>query len=285
MPVDEKAIETLTGLGLTVLQAKVYIALAKEGKSTVKEIAKNSKVARQDLYRITPQLLELGLIVKHVNTPTKFEGIPIQAAIDILVERRKKETTQLEQASTELLRSFASNEERESKNEETQLMVINELQARFMHAKKQLLRSKKNVSIVTKWTFFLTYTLNMMEEHIRIMNNGVKVKIVTHKPEKIEILPKELQKLMKHPNFEIRYVACLPSSIVAVFDKAEVNILLASNKTPAETVMLMTNNPSLVELAYNYFEIMWLNSLDESNQQYQKQAQECKLFGEVDIKK
>ena len=55
MSIQDKAIETLTGLGLTVLQSKVYLALAKEGKSTVKGIAKTSNIARQDLYRITQQ--------------------------------------------------------------------------------------------------------------------------------------------------------------------------------------------------------------------------------------
>ena len=95
MSIQDKAIETLAGLGLTVLQAKVYLTLAKEGKSTVKGIAKTSNIARQDLYRITQQLLNLGLIEKLIDTPTKFKAIPIKAAIDMLIGRRKKQHLRL----------------------------------------------------------------------------------------------------------------------------------------------------------------------------------------------
>jgi sugar-specific transcriptional regulator TrmB len=258
---QDKAIETLTGLGLTVLQAKIYIVLAKAGKSTIKDIAKTSRVARQDLYRIATQLLNLGLIEKLIGTPTKFEAIPIQEAINMLVERRKKETDHLEKGSTEFLRFFAENKGVSSKEEEPQYIIINDLQARLIRAKKQIVNSKESLKIVTKWSFFLTYTLETIEEHLIAMNNGAKVKIVTQQPNSVVSLPKSIQKLMAHPNFEVRYVHCLPSSIVAIFDEKEVNILLATDKSPAETSLLMTDNSVLIELACNYFQIMWANAI------------------------
>ena len=104
------------------------------------------------------------------------------------------------------------------------------------------------------------------------MNNGAKVKIVTQRSNNIGSLPKNLQKLMTHPNFEIRYVSYLPSSIVAIFDQDQVNILLATDKSPTETPLLMTNNSVLIGLARNYFEIMWTNALGDTNQQYPKKS-------------
>ena len=264
MSAQDKAIETLTGLGLTVLQAKVYIVLAKTGKSTIKDIAKTSKVARQDLYRIATQLLNLGLIKKLESTPTKFEAIPIQEAIDMLVERTKKETAHLEKESTEFLQSFAENKGTSPKNEEPQYIIIHDLQARLIKAKKQISSSKESLKIVTKWSFFLTYTSQTIEEHLMAMNKGAKIKIVTQQPSNVESLPKSIQKLMEHPNFEVRYVNCLPSSIVAIFDEKEVNILLATDKSPAETPLLMTNNSVLVELACNFFQIMWANAMENA---------------------
>lgn len=263
--VQDKGVQTFTGLGLTVLQAKAYLALAKEGKSTIKGIAKTSKVARQDLYRVTPQLLNLGLIERHVDTPTKFKAIPIKAAIDMLIEHRKKETARLELEATQFLPSFiVANKEDRSKDEESQFIIISDLQARLAKAKKQIDNVKKSIKIVTKWAFFVTYTLETIEEHTRALNMGVNVKIVTQRPEQMEPPPKNLQKLMKHPLFQIRYVSSLPSSIIAVFDKEEVNIVL-SNKTPSESGILMSNNPSLIELAENYFEIMWVTGLEDVN--------------------
>jgi DNA polymerase III alpha subunit len=51
-------------LGLTLLQAKIYLALSKTGKATIKTISKASNSARQDIYRIMPTLQKLGLAEK-----------------------------------------------------------------------------------------------------------------------------------------------------------------------------------------------------------------------------
>ncbi len=268
MTAQEKAVETLIGLGLTSLEAKVYLDLVKEGKSTIKDISKTSKIARQDLYRVTTQLLDLGLIEKLVDTPTKYEAIPIKDVISMLVERRRKETAHLMKDSNEFLRFYAENKEASPKEEENQFVIINDLHARLMKVKKEILNSEKSMNIVTKWSFFLTYTLETIEEHMTAMNKGTKIRIVTQEPDNIVTLPKNIQKLIKHPNYEIRHVSSIPSSLVAIFDRKEVNILLATDKSTKETPMLMTNNPVLVELAQNYFEMIWNNTprqIDEEN--------------------
>ena len=260
MTVQDKAVETLTGLGLTILQAKVYLELAKGGKATVKEIAKKSNIARQDLYRIAPQLLNLGLIEKLIDTPTKFRAIPIKEATELLIERRKKQTAQIEQESKQLLSYFTAKESDTLKDEESQFIIVNDLQARIAKSKKQIANTKNAINIVTKWSFFLTYTPEAIEELTKVLNKGVHVHIITQAPRNTDVFPKKLQKLLKHPNFEVRYISSLPSSMVAVFDREEVNILLASDKTPAETAMLVSNNINLIELSQNYFDVMWADA-------------------------
>lgn len=266
LTVQDEAVETLTGLGLTMLQAKVYLALAKNGESSVKEIAKNSKVARQDSYRITPELLNIGLIEKLIYTPIKFKAIPVQEAIDVLLEQRKKEITTLELKSKDIWKSFKENELRKSSENEDHFIIINDLHARLIKAKKQVETTKQTIEIVTKWSFFLTYTLEVIEEYTKALRNGITVKIITQRPEQLKSVPNELKKIMKHSGFEIRYVSYLPSSIVAIFDKEEVNISLSAEKTPMESGMLVSNNSSLIELSHNYFEIMWKNALKEQPQ-------------------
>ncbi len=261
MTVQDKAVETLTGLGLTILQSKVYLELAKGGKATVKDIAKKSNIARQDLYRIAPQLLNLGLIEKLIDTPTKFRAIPIKEAIEILIERRRKQTAQIEQESKQLLSYFTSKESDGLKDEESQFIIINDLQARLSKTRKQVAITKKIINIVTKWSFFLTYTPEAIDELNEALKRGVHVHIITQAPRNTDVFPKKLQKLLNYPHFEVRYISSLPSSMVAVFDKEEVNILLSSDKTPADTAMLVSNNINLIELSQNYFDVMWASAV------------------------
>jgi sugar-specific transcriptional regulator TrmB len=48
-------------LGLTLNQAKGYLAILKLEKTTAGQIARFSKVRREDVYRILPTLEEMGL--------------------------------------------------------------------------------------------------------------------------------------------------------------------------------------------------------------------------------
>lgn len=260
--VQDKAVHTLTGLGITALQARVYLALLKSGKATAKDIAKTSKVARQDTYRVLSELHNLGLIEKLIDTPTKFKAIPIEVVIAGLIERRKKDSVRLEHDATEMLQFFATSaeENNEQKDEEYQFVIIKELQSRLMSARKQIKETKKSISVVTRWPFFVTYTVNSTEEIIKALKRGVNFRIVTQKPEQVEPLPEDLQTLRKYPLFQVKYATSLPSSIIATFDKRLVNISIISDTNPSESPLLESNNQSLIELAQNYFEVMWTHA-------------------------
>ena len=64
--------ELLMNLGLTDGEAKVYLALAKLGSSTVGPIAKEAKVAYSNIYEILNRLLEKGLISFIIKEKTKY---------------------------------------------------------------------------------------------------------------------------------------------------------------------------------------------------------------------
>ena len=62
--IKDECAKILMDLGLTLLQAKAYLALSQLGKATVKTISKTANVARQDVYRVMLALEKLGLAEK-----------------------------------------------------------------------------------------------------------------------------------------------------------------------------------------------------------------------------
>ena len=83
--------KTLRELGLTLSQARVYLALVRLGKhSTVKAVSVFSKVARQDVYRTLTELRELSLVEMVIGNPALFMAIPLQETIAIMVERKNQ---------------------------------------------------------------------------------------------------------------------------------------------------------------------------------------------------
>ena len=95
-------IDTLTGLGLKLVQAKVYVALAKSGPLSVREISVLSKVPRTDLYRILEELEKKGLAERVIATPTKFKATPLVDCINMLLQRRREESLELEKKAFKL---------------------------------------------------------------------------------------------------------------------------------------------------------------------------------------
>ena len=59
---NDENTDLLLGLGLSLNQARVYLAILKLEKTTVGQVAKFSKVRREDVYRLLPSLEKMGLI-------------------------------------------------------------------------------------------------------------------------------------------------------------------------------------------------------------------------------
>jgi sugar-specific transcriptional regulator TrmB len=87
---EEESIGALVGLGLTLVQSKVFLALVNSDCPTIHEISMLSNVPRQDIYRIVSELQELSLVGKIVAKPIRFQALPIEEACAILLKRKEK---------------------------------------------------------------------------------------------------------------------------------------------------------------------------------------------------
>ena len=67
----------------------MYLAILKLEKGTVNQIAKYSKVRREDVYRLLPYLEQMGLIEKLMGKPTVVRATPISDALSFLVAEEK----------------------------------------------------------------------------------------------------------------------------------------------------------------------------------------------------
>ncbi len=90
-PNKEELIGKLTDFGLTVNQAIVYLSVVKFEIADVTKISQETKLHRQDIYKMMPKLQKMGLVTKILGKPTKFESLPIDKALENLLEREKKQ--------------------------------------------------------------------------------------------------------------------------------------------------------------------------------------------------
>jgi sugar-specific transcriptional regulator TrmB len=104
--VKDERVQILMRLGLTLLQAKVYLALCKTGMATVKTIYNSSNIARQEIYRIMPTLQKLGLAEKILFTPIKYRPTPIKDGYYLLLQKKTSEHSDLQNKTIELIKSL-----------------------------------------------------------------------------------------------------------------------------------------------------------------------------------
>jgi sugar-specific transcriptional regulator TrmB len=262
-------IQTLRRLGLTFNQARVYLALARSGMSTAKTISTVSKIPREDVYRIMPQLRRLGLVEKGITAPAKFKAISIEEALFVLLQRRMEETSELQTKAGELLKNFKQNIARQNlEEEEPQFILIPERETALQRRRNATNNAQRSIVAVTSWKRFPRGLYTYAEEVKKALGRGVEIRFVTDQPEKEGSTPKIMADFMKNSSFKIRYTTNPPTAIVAVYDEKEVYLATSAGVATEEPPALWSNNPSLVELARNYFEMMWNTALEHKQEEH-----------------
>ncbi len=105
---DCKSIQVLMKLGLTRLQATIYLNLAKLEKADVKTIAEVSGVSRSGVYRVIPQLERLGLAQKIMAQQTMYKATPMDEGSELLLEKEEQKIIELQERAMRLIKELES---------------------------------------------------------------------------------------------------------------------------------------------------------------------------------
>jgi len=101
--------EILQKLGLTQNESKVYLYLNKNGSKKAKEIAQDQKIPRTQTYHLLTALQNKGMLTIISDRPTRFEGIELERALDILINNEQKRIEDLQLMSSELCELWKAN--------------------------------------------------------------------------------------------------------------------------------------------------------------------------------
>ncbi|HSV48716.1 MAG TPA: helix-turn-helix domain-containing protein, partial [Candidatus Acidoferrales bacterium] len=85
--VDEVA-TIFYNFGLNKTKARIYVALNVLGAATASEIASLSKIRREEVYRILPELEETGIVTSKLDAPRRFMATDPATSVEILVKMK-----------------------------------------------------------------------------------------------------------------------------------------------------------------------------------------------------
>jgi len=251
---EEKNIQTLTELGLTNSQAKVYLTLTSLGKATGKIIWKKSEIARQHLYEILDDLQNKGLVEKILASPTEFRAVPLQYGLSILLEHKVSECQKTEKKVAELLSTFSVRQEKTPQKETEFVILQNRPSSTELTNQEIALESIDCLTNIKRYNQIFVHAFELIN---RDLTRGVKTRLITEKPANEKSFLKMIQPLLKTKNYETRYITSIPKASVAIFDKKRMVVDLEPISEPAKTPRFITNHPAFIEVFEKYFEELW----------------------------
>jgi sugar-specific transcriptional regulator TrmB len=248
-------IQTLMDFGLSYLQANVYLNLVKLEVANVQMIAKASNVARQDVYRVMPILLEMGLGEKIIAKPTMYKASPLRDGLSVLLLRRKDEYAELQKKKKHLLDNFCSDNEKISLQEETTQFKITSEMTLLLNMHRRLIQNVNNsmdviLPLITK-PAKLCEEWSYIDEVYKTRKN-VNIRLITNEP------TKELQAIANNATLKIRSLATPILFGMHIFDNKEATLSISQE---SGLPCLWSNNPNVIMLAHNYFEALWNSTL------------------------
>ncbi len=257
---NDKDIDALTSLGLTILQARVYLALTHIEKATIKSIAKNANIARQDIYRLTNELQKIGIIEKIISTPAQYKAIPLEDGIKILLQRKNKENSEAQKKAIELLqRQKEENINMESQADENQFVLVPQNQALTLRQSKAIDATKTSIDSTYSWRRFQEELPNLIKNYKKALSRGVTVRLIIKGPKDEIVWPRPIRHLITNRKFKVRITSYLPIGIIGIYDKQQILITTA---TPDNNIAsaLWSDNPNLIAIGQEAFEKIWNNT-------------------------
>ncbi len=250
--------KTLRELGLTLSQARVYLALVRLSRySTVKAVSVFSKVARQDVYRTLTELRELSLVEMVIGNPALFMAIPLQETIAIMMERKNQRTHELLAEASELIKVFALNENSRFHQENHQFILIPKKEVLIFRIQKAIESAQESILIISPWRELTQWLFNLNESWEQALKRGVKVKWITEIQKDQQLVAEITRALIRDPNFTLRTEPTSSMSRFGIYDGKEVFVTVSSTPNSTESPALWTKNPAITFILKDYFEIKW----------------------------
>jgi sugar-specific transcriptional regulator TrmB len=266
---EQTMVQTLIQLDLTILESRIYIALSKYQSLTTKELSKITKTSQPDVYRVLYKLHNKGLVEKIIEKPARFRAVPLEKGISYLLERKKAEHNTL-LTKADLLIHTLGEENSNKKPVETlksQFIMIPQRELIVSKIRDAIDQTEKRVDICLSWKrLFSGMTDVFLKNSERAWKRGVYFRIVAESPKGIEEQKQAIQFSKKSPFCEIRFMKGRPKTVTGIYDKKEVFIIVDPTENLFDSPALWSNNQSLITAIQEYFDLLWLTSMQNPNE-------------------
>jgi DNA-binding response OmpR family regulator len=260
----ENAADELANFGLTKTQAKIYVTLIASGVASASEIGKSSKIRREEVYRLIPELEKRGLITRKLKAPKKFSAIKPETALQILTKAKlntmKEEIDRLKQKQTDLI-SKLKTVELPIKQEDCSIEVISQLDNALAKLVDMTGKAREKIDVVAPLQDLIIVYVDFPRNIIERMFESVKMRIIVENAE-VDAVTKELLHFSEADNnrIELRQNEKPPIRLMIVDDKEAMWGEVQPGNDHGDPKSFWTDDPTQISILKMSFDSLWQDS-------------------------
>jgi sugar-specific transcriptional regulator TrmB len=243
--------ETLSRYGLLKNEIRVYLYLARFGERKAGEVAESISLHRTETYRILRDLEKKGIVFSVFEKPLKFTAVPLDKAIDLLIEAEKMKIQLLEKEKAGLINIWQSMPQpKVEKVKKDIFQILEGGQQMLLKANELLERSKNEFQIFAPSDYLAQLYHGDFTDKLRKHLSKLNITLLTENSPKSKFFLEQ----MKWPQQNYRIVDAEDLPCFMISDRKELLIAVEENdvsgqdsdKKKSKTVALWTNYNAFV---------------------------------------
>lgn len=255
----------LTGYGLTLNEARVYLYLLRAGSSPARGISKSLGLHRVEVYRKLRALEELGLVELYLDSPTRYNPVEPNSAISTLLHRQEQKLNAFRKRSSSLVGRLRQlrvptgvqpgrRNDRDAGG--TYKLVVG--QPRYINELRRLIEGAQHevLRIISAGGVIRTFMADMDETYLRASARGVSVRMITEVNSQNTKYVKRLSKGVRIRHLDavrLRFTV-IDNSVAVLAARFDENAMTLDDPTNS---YLVFNDPKLAEAFCFFFEHLW----------------------------
>ena len=257
MLLEEEDLQTLTQIGFTKTQAKLYLSLLKLGRTDGKTLSKKSKSPRTVVYRTLDELQKMGLVEKEITSPYKFKATPLKEGLQILMLQKLQQYEESREKTENFLSKYQNYNEEEYKEHNYRFISIEGKERITQVMQQQHNTVQQNAKILTSLERWLQILHYCYEDYVEALAKKVKYQVVIETREREKIFPETVHTLLSKTNFELKLTSRPLKTNLGIFDNKEASFNFFASNPLAESPIIVTNHPGFLSMCNDHFDKIW----------------------------
>ena len=244
--------DTLSRFGLLKNEIRVYVYLARAGERKAAEVAEAISLHRTETYRILRDLEKKGIVFSVFEKPLKFTAVPLERAVDLLIEAQKMKIKLLEQEKVSLVELWSTMPQSKLESNKKEIFQILEGgQQMLLKANELLGKAREEIQIFAPGEYLAQLYHSDFIDNLKMCSKKLNVALLTENSLKSRFFLEKMS-WASHKN-RVVDVKNIPCFIIS--DRNELLIAIQQNeegeddidRKKSKTVALWTNYNAFIE--------------------------------------